>query len=215
MSRSSEQYQDDTEALINGVDSDARKKSRGVGWWHEDRSSVFLLLFLYILQGLPLGLAGSIPMVLAVSCWIPFCNMPTFINKMIFFGRGRTWIIKNRRCSALYFGHSVLSSCGRLSWMVHSSNDLAEEKRGLSRPNMLLDLLCTSCLGIWTIFWTRKSLMFGFSPFPFSFWTFALQLRTLLSTGGLWQCCRRKMLVSHLHVIQSDRSVNFPWICKK
>ncbi|XP_078488430.1 acetyl-coenzyme A transporter 1 [Ciona intestinalis] len=34
-------------------------------WWYEDRSSVLLLLFLYVLQGIPLGLAGSIPMLLA------------------------------------------------------------------------------------------------------------------------------------------------------
>ena len=36
-------------------------------WWYEDRGSVLLLFFLYILQGIPLGLAGSIPMLLAVS----------------------------------------------------------------------------------------------------------------------------------------------------
>lgn len=29
-----------------------------------DRNSILLLLFLYILQGIPLGLAGSVPMVL-------------------------------------------------------------------------------------------------------------------------------------------------------
>ena len=40
-----------------------------MSWWHEDRSSVFLLFFLYVLQGIPLGLAGSIPMLLAVSIW--------------------------------------------------------------------------------------------------------------------------------------------------
>lgn len=59
--------QNDEESMSNGVDSDRAKKDRGVGWWHEDRSSVLLLLFLYVLQGLPLGLAGSIPMILAVS----------------------------------------------------------------------------------------------------------------------------------------------------
>ena len=36
-------------------------------WWYEDRASVILLSFLYVLQGIPLGLAGSIPMLLAVS----------------------------------------------------------------------------------------------------------------------------------------------------
>ena len=37
-----------------------------MNWWYEDRSSVLLLFFLYVLQGIPLGLAGSIPMLLAV-----------------------------------------------------------------------------------------------------------------------------------------------------
>ena len=36
-------------------------------WWYEERGSVSLLFFLYVLQGIPLGLAGSIPMLLAVS----------------------------------------------------------------------------------------------------------------------------------------------------
>ena len=38
-----------------------------MNWWHRDRSSVLLLFLLYVLQGVPLGLARSIPMLLAVS----------------------------------------------------------------------------------------------------------------------------------------------------
>ena len=43
------------------------KKELKTNWWHEDGSSVLLLLFLYVLQGIPLGLAASIPILLAVS----------------------------------------------------------------------------------------------------------------------------------------------------
>lgn len=110
MAGSSERYQDDREALINGIDSDRAKKSRGVGWWHEDRSGVLLLLFLYILQGLPLGLAGSIPMILAGKnvdyqkqalfsfvfwpfsiklLWAPIVDGAFFKR----FGRRKTWLV--------------------------------------------------------------------------------------------------------------------------
>ena len=32
--------------------------------WRKDKSSILLLLFLYVLQGIPLGLAGSVPLIL-------------------------------------------------------------------------------------------------------------------------------------------------------
>lgn len=48
------------------VIDDVEEKEKS--WWKgKDRNSVFLLIFLYLLQGLPLGIAGSIPMILAVS----------------------------------------------------------------------------------------------------------------------------------------------------
>ena len=40
---------------------DNEEKEDGLG---KDRSSIMLLLLLYVLQGIPLGLAGSIPMIL-------------------------------------------------------------------------------------------------------------------------------------------------------
>lgn len=55
--------------LSNSSDKikEVHSKHASFAWWYEDRSSVLLLFFLYILQGIPLGLAGSIPMLLAVS----------------------------------------------------------------------------------------------------------------------------------------------------
>uniref|UniRef100_H2Z3B5 Acetyl-coenzyme A transporter 1 n=1 Tax=Ciona savignyi TaxID=51511 RepID=H2Z3B5_CIOSA len=79
-------------------------------WWYEDRSSVLLLLFLYILQGIPLGLAGSIPMLLAAKSidykqqalfsfvfwpfsikllWAPLVDGAYIQN----FGRRKTWLV--------------------------------------------------------------------------------------------------------------------------
>nr|XP_039263177.1 acetyl-coenzyme A transporter 1-like [Styela clava]XP_039263178.1 acetyl-coenzyme A transporter 1-like [Styela clava] len=80
------------------------------GWWYEDRSSVLLLLFLYVLQGLPLGLAGSIPMILAGKnvdyhqqalfsfvfwpfsiklLWAPIVD-GAYVRR---FGRRKTWLV--------------------------------------------------------------------------------------------------------------------------
>jgi len=38
-----------------------------IPWYHEDRGSIILLFLLYILQGIPLGISGSIPMLLAAK----------------------------------------------------------------------------------------------------------------------------------------------------
>lgn len=54
----------ETEKVVNSTSS--TRNIHKFSSWKEDRSSVLLLLFLYVLQGLPLGLAASIPMILAV-----------------------------------------------------------------------------------------------------------------------------------------------------
>lgn len=85
-----------------------RKQYRG--WWHQDGYSVLLLLLLYVLQGLPLGLAGSIPMILAGKdvdyhqqalfsfvfwpfsiklLWAPIVDGAFFKR----FGRRKTWLV--------------------------------------------------------------------------------------------------------------------------
>lgn len=101
---------DDKEPLMEDRDPDTSKKHRGIGWWYEDRSGVLLLLFLYVLQGLPLGLAGSIPMILAGKSvdyqqqalfsfvfwpfsmkllWAPIVD-GAFVKR---FGRRKTWLV--------------------------------------------------------------------------------------------------------------------------
>lgn len=75
-----------------------------------DYTSIFILLFLYILQGIPLGLAGSLPMILqnrkvsyAQQAMFSFVNWP-FSVKLIWapivdsiyfakFGRRKSWLI--------------------------------------------------------------------------------------------------------------------------
>ncbi|CAK8675913.1 unnamed protein product [Clavelina lepadiformis] len=97
---------------LNNLDENSIKENPklSMDWWYEDRSSVLLLLFLYILQGIPLGLAGSIPMMLAGRnvdykeqalfsfvfwpfslklLWAPFVD-GAFVAK---FGRRKSWLV--------------------------------------------------------------------------------------------------------------------------
>ncbi|CAF1180448.1 unnamed protein product [Didymodactylos carnosus] len=78
--------------------------------WRSDRSSIFLLLFLYLLQGIPLGMAASIPLIIQTfgASWsqqaiFSFAFWP-FSLKLIWapivdslylkrFGRRKTWLI--------------------------------------------------------------------------------------------------------------------------
>lgn len=75
-----------------------------------DYTSIFILLFLYVLQGIPLGLAGSLPMILqnrkvsyAQQAMFSFVNWP-FSVKLIWapivdslyfsrFGRRKSWLV--------------------------------------------------------------------------------------------------------------------------
>lgn len=63
MSSSEPEVEEDTEVLISGSDSEDRRHAVHPGVRGE-LGNVLLLLFLYILQGIPLGLAGSIPLIL-------------------------------------------------------------------------------------------------------------------------------------------------------
>lgn len=58
---SSSDAEDDGESLIGQSDSEGRARRLGV---RGELGNVLLLLFLYVLQGIPLGLAGSIPLIL-------------------------------------------------------------------------------------------------------------------------------------------------------
>lgn len=92
--------------LTDDEDKEHHSKSNLKG----DYMSIFILLFLYILQGIPLGLAGSLPMILqnrkvsyAQQAVFSFVNWP-FSVKLIWapivdslysnkFGRRKSWLV--------------------------------------------------------------------------------------------------------------------------
>jgi len=89
ISLNSSKIGEDKQIVENGFNEDDSFKKENeckelhypkMNWWYEDRSSVLLLFFLYVLQGIPLGLAGSIPMLLAVS-------IALFVRMLCFFYR--------------------------------------------------------------------------------------------------------------------------------
>lgn len=57
------ELEEEAEALVMEPDSGSHghRAERGI---REEMGSVSLLLFLYVLQGIPLGLAGSVPLIL-------------------------------------------------------------------------------------------------------------------------------------------------------
>lgn len=64
MSASDSEVEDESEGLIRGSDSEDRRRHRTQPGVHGELGNILLLLFLYVLQGIPLGLAGSIPLIL-------------------------------------------------------------------------------------------------------------------------------------------------------
>lgn len=63
-SSETEMGEDDADSLIRGSDSEDRRHTRVRPGIQGELGNVLLLLFLYVLQGIPLGLAGSIPLIL-------------------------------------------------------------------------------------------------------------------------------------------------------
>ncbi|CAM5138423.1 unnamed protein product [Eretmochelys imbricata] len=99
--------EDDTEALLQGFNSPSYMVSRG---YRAELGSILLLLFLYVLQGIPLGLAGSIPFILQSKnvsykdqaffsfvfwpfslklLWAPLVDAVYFKS----FGRRKSWLV--------------------------------------------------------------------------------------------------------------------------
>lgn len=62
-SSSEPEVEEEAEGLIRGSDSEDRRHRVRPGVRGE-LGNILLLLFLYVLQGIPLGLAGSIPLIL-------------------------------------------------------------------------------------------------------------------------------------------------------
>lgn len=96
-----------TEVKLNGNSNDVENMDIKIP--STDRSSIAILLFLYVLQGIPLGLAGSIPLILAKKVgykqqamfsfvywpysvkllWAPIVDA-AYISKI---GRRKTWLV--------------------------------------------------------------------------------------------------------------------------
>lgn len=63
-STSEPEVDDEAEGLIRRSDSEDRRHRRVQPGIRGELGNILLLLFLYVLQGIPLGLAGSIPLIL-------------------------------------------------------------------------------------------------------------------------------------------------------
>ncbi|KAM3875337.1 acetyl-coenzyme A transporter 1 [Diretmus argenteus] len=102
--------EEETEGLLQGSDSEDNGRPRVLPGIRNELGNVSLLLFLYVLQGIPLGLAGSIPLILqskSVSykdqaffsfvfwpfslklLWAPLVDA-LYLSK---FGRRKSWLV--------------------------------------------------------------------------------------------------------------------------
>ncbi|XP_053278464.1 acetyl-coenzyme A transporter 1 [Pleuronectes platessa] len=118
MSGSEAEEEDEAEGLIRGSDSEGRRHAARPGIRGE-LGNVSLLLFLYVLQGIPLGLAGSIPLILQgknVSykdqaffsfvfwpfslklLWAPLVDALYFSR----FGRRKSWLVPTQYLLGLF-----------------------------------------------------------------------------------------------------------------
>ncbi|XP_037632012.1 acetyl-coenzyme A transporter 1 [Sebastes umbrosus] len=118
MSYSEPEVEEETEDLIRGSDSENRRYRVRPGIRGE-LGNVLLLLFLYVLQGIPLGLAGSIPLILqskSVSykdqAFFSFVFWP-FSLKLLWaplvdalycsrFGRRKSWLVPTQYLLGLF-----------------------------------------------------------------------------------------------------------------
>lgn len=118
MSSSEPEVEEEAEGLIKGSDSEDRRHRVRPGIRGE-LGNVLLLLFLYVLQGIPLGLAGSIPLILqskSVSykdqaffsfvfwpfslklLWAPLVDALYFSR----FGRRKSWLVPTQYLLGLF-----------------------------------------------------------------------------------------------------------------
>ncbi|TDH15041.1 hypothetical protein EPR50_G00027330 [Perca flavescens] len=117
-SSSEPEVEEEAEGLIRGSDSEDRRHRVRPGL-HGELGNVLLLLFLYVLQGIPLGLAGSIPLILqskSVSykdqaffsfvfwpfslklLWAPLVDALYFSR----FGRRKSWLVPTQFLLGLF-----------------------------------------------------------------------------------------------------------------
>uniref|UniRef100_UPI0037E7B233 acetyl-coenzyme A transporter 1 n=1 Tax=Semicossyphus pulcher TaxID=241346 RepID=UPI0037E7B233 len=124
-SSSEPEVEEEAEGLIRGSDSEDRRRRVQLGIRGE-LGSVLLLLFLYVLQGIPLGLAGSIPLILqskSVSykdqAFFSFVFWP-FSLKLLWaplvdalycsrFGRRKSWLVPTQYLLGLFMIYLSMS----------------------------------------------------------------------------------------------------------
>ncbi|XP_037533985.1 acetyl-coenzyme A transporter 1 [Nematolebias whitei] len=118
-SSETEMGEDDTDGLIRSSDSEDRRHTRVRPGIHGELGNVLLLLFLYVLQGIPLGLAGSIPLILQSKnvsykdqaffsfvfwpfslklLWAPLVDALYFSR----FGRRKSWLVPTQYILGLF-----------------------------------------------------------------------------------------------------------------
>lgn len=117
-SSSEPEVEDEAEGLVRGSDSEDRRHRARPGIRGE-LGNVLLLLFLYVLQGIPLGLAGSIPLILQSQgvnykdqaffsfvfwpfslklLWAPLVDALYFSR----FGRRKSWLVPTQYLLGLF-----------------------------------------------------------------------------------------------------------------
>lgn len=118
-SSSEPEVEEETDGLIRGSDSEDRRHGRVRPGIRGELGNVVLLLFLYVLQGIPLGLAGSIPLILQSKTvsykdqaffsfvfwpfslklfWAPLVDALYFSR----FGRRKSWLVPTQYLLGLF-----------------------------------------------------------------------------------------------------------------
>ncbi|XP_069561171.1 acetyl-coenzyme A transporter 1 [Brachyistius frenatus] len=140
-SSSEPEMEEEEEGLVRGSDSENRRRRRGQPGIRGELGNVLLLLFLYVLQGIPLGLAGSIPLILqskSVSyrdqaffsfvfwpfslklLWAPMVDALYFSR----FGRRKSWLVPTQYLLGFF-----------MLYLSVTVNSLLQSERG---PNVLM-----------------------------------------------------------------------------
>ncbi|KAF7663129.1 hypothetical protein LDENG_00217960 [Lucifuga dentata] len=113
------EIEEEAEGLIQGSDSEDNMHYRVRPGIHGELGNILLLLFLYVLQGIPLGLAGSIPLILQSKnvsykdqaffsfvfwpfslklFWAPLVDALYFTK----FGRRKSWLVPTQYLLGLF-----------------------------------------------------------------------------------------------------------------
>ncbi|CAL8237171.1 unnamed protein product [Boreogadus saida] len=113
------EVEEEAEGLLQGFDSEDRRPAKVRPGLRKELGNILLLLFLYVLQGIPLGLAGSIPLIMqskSVSykdqaffsfvfwpfslklLWAPLVDALYFSR----FGRRKSWLVPTQYLLGLF-----------------------------------------------------------------------------------------------------------------